>query len=94
MEILEVLDPVAQQIGVINARSVNKRPPCIESTRVGLLWSGTSMGDVALRRLEEMLKQKFPTVKTSFYHGGLPAPDAVLATVAEESDIVIGATAD
>ncbi len=94
MEILQVLNPVAQQRGVITARSVNKRPSTLDGARVGLVWSGTAMGDVALRRVEEMLKQQFPTVETSFYYGGLPAPASVLDKVAQETDIVIGATAD
>ena len=94
MEILEVLNPVAQQRGVINANAVNKRPSTLEGVKVGLVWSGTAMGDVALKRVDEMLKQRFPTVQTSFYHGGLPAPASVLEQVAAESDIAIGATAD
>ncbi len=52
------------------------------------------MGDVALKRVDEMLKQRFPTVETSFYHGGLRSPTSVLEQVAAETDIVIGATAD
>ena len=94
MEILEVLNPVAQQRGVINAKAVNKRPTTLEAAKVGLLWSGTAMGDVALQRVDEMLKQRFPTVETTFYHGGLPAPASVLEQVAAETDVVIGATAD
>ena len=94
MEILEVLDPVAQQRGVLNARPVNKRPSNLEGKKVGLLWSGTANGDVALRSIEGMLKQHTPSVETNFYLGGLPAPAAVLDKATGESDIVIGATAD
>lgn len=94
MEILQVLNPVALQRGVIDAKSVNKRPTTLEGTKVGLLWSGTAMGDVALRRIEEMLQQQFPTVETHFYHGGLPASAEVLKQAAAESDVIIGATAD
>jgi hypothetical protein len=94
MEILEVLDPVAQQRGVLDAKAVNKRPATLEGKKVGLLWSGTAMGDVALRSVEGMLKQHTPGVETKFYLGGLPAPVTVLEKAADESDIVIGATAD
>ena len=94
MEILEVLDPVAQQRGVINAKAVVPRPATLEGMKVGLLWSGTAMGDVALRRVAEMLKQRFPAIETDFYLGGLPAPTSVLEQAAAESDIIIGATAD
>lgn len=95
MALLEVLNPVAQQRGVINARPITKRPASLEGKTVGLLWSGTAMGDVALRRVEEMLKQRFSDkVKTKFYVGGLPAPQHVLEAAGTECDVVIGATAD
>ncbi len=94
MEILSVLNPVAQQRGVINARNINPRPASLDGLKVGLLWSGTAMGDVALRRVEEMLRDREPSVQTNFYRGGLPAPEEVLEKVSAESDIVIGATAD
>ncbi len=94
MEILEVLNPVAHQRGVINAKAVNQRPSTLEGAKVGLVWSGTAMGDVALRQVEEMLKQRCPSVEVNFYQGGLPAPAAVLEQVATETDVVIGATAD
>ena len=94
MEILEVLNPVAQQRGVLSAKPINKRLPKLDGKRVGLVWSGTAMGDVALRKVEEMLKQRFPTVETSFYQRGLPGPASTLEQAATESDIVVGATAD
>ena len=94
MEILQVLNPVALQRGVIDAKSINKRPTTLDGAKVGLLWSGTAMGDVALRRIEEMLQQQFPTVETNFYHGGLPASAEALKQAAAESDVIIGATAD
>ncbi len=94
MVVLSVLNPVAQQRGVISARSINSRPSSLDGLKVGLLWSGTAMGDVALGRIEEMLHQRADTVKTKLYRGGLPAPEEILERVAAESDVVIGATAD
>ncbi len=94
MVVLSVLNPVAQQRGVISARSINPRPSGLDGLKVGLLWSGTAMGDVALGRIEEMLHQRADTVKTKLYRGGLPAPEEILERVAAESDVVIGATAD
>ena len=94
MEILSVLNPVAQQRGVINAQAINPRPTSLDRLKVGLFWSGTAMGDVALRRVEELLKERSPSIETNFYRGGLPAPEEVLEKVSSESDIVIGATAD
>ena len=94
MHLMEVLNPVAQQRGVLEAQSVNPRPPDLEGKKVGLLWSTTAMGDVALKRVGEMLKERFKNVETNFYVGGLPAPADVLEKAATENDVVIGATAD
>ena len=94
MNLLEVLNPVAQQRGVLEAQSINPRPSTLEGKTVGLLWSSTAMGDVALKRVGEMLKERFSTAETRFYLGGLPAPTAVLDQAAAECDVVIGATAD
>ena len=95
MHLLEVLNPVAQQRGVVTARPVNPRLSSLDGKMVGLLWSGTHGGDVALKRVGEMLQERFPNVKTSFYASGqYPAPPQILKQAAEECDAVIGATAD
>ena len=94
MHTLEVLNPVAQQRGVLNSRSINERPSTLEGKTVGLLWSGTSMGDVALHRVGELLNERFSSVSTRFYVGGLPAPSSVLERASAECDFVVGATAD
>ena len=54
MHLLEVLNPVAQQRGVVTARPVNPRPSTLDNLTVGLVWSGTHGGDVALKRVGEM----------------------------------------
>ncbi len=94
MHLMEVLNPVAQQRGVLEAQPVNKRPSTLEGKTVGLLWSGTAMGDVALNRVGKMLKERLKNVETNFYLGGLPAPADVLERAATECDVVVGATAD
>ena len=94
MHLLEVLNPVAQQRGVLNALPINDRPSSLNGLTVGLLWSQTNGGDVALRRIEEMLKERFDNVQTRFYAGGHPAPPGVLKQAAEECDVVVGCTAD
>jgi hypothetical protein len=48
MHLLEVLNPIAQQRGALNALKVNPRPKSLDGKTVGLLWSGTHGGDIAL----------------------------------------------
>lgn len=95
MYLLEVLNPIAQQRGVLTAMSINERPDTLDDKTVGLLWSGTHGGDVALRRAGEMLQERFSNVKVNFYTGGnYPAPPHIVRQAGEECDVVIGATAD
>lgn len=95
MYLLEALNPVAEQRGLTNTVSINSRPKSLDNKTVGLVWSGTHGGDVALKRAGEMLQQRYKGVKVNFYTGGnYPAPPLVLKQAAEECDVVIGATAD
>ncbi len=95
MHLLEVLNPIAQQRGVLTAMSINARPASLDDKIVGLLWSGTHGGDVALRRAGEMLQERFSNVTVNFYTGGnYPAPPHIVRQAGEECDVVIGATAD
>ena len=95
MHLLEVSNPVAQQRGMMNILKTNPRPESLDGLTVGLVWSGTHGGDIALNRLGEMLQEKFKNVKTNFYaSGSYPAPPHILKQAAEECDAVIGATAD
>ena len=95
MHLLEVLNPIAQQRGVLTAMSINARPAALDDKIVGLLWSGTHGGDVALKRAGEMLQERFSNVSVNFYTGGnYPAPPHIVKQAGEECDVVIGATAD
>ncbi len=95
MHLLEVLNPVADQRGLTNALSTNPRPTSLDNKTVGLVWSGTHGGDIALKRAGEMLQERFRGVKVNFYNGGgYPTPPRMLKQAAAESDVVIGATAD
>ncbi len=95
MHLLEVLNPVAQQRGVINAFHASSRPDTLDNKTVGLLWSGTHGGDLALNRAGEMLQERFNNVSVNFYTGGnYPAPPEIVKQAGEECDVVIGATAD
>ena len=69
MHLLEVNNPVAQQRGVLNSLTASPRPVSLEGKTVGLLWSGTHGGDIALNRAGEMLQERFKDVKVNFYNG-------------------------
>lgn len=95
MHLLEVLNPVAQQRGVVTARPVNSRPSTLDNLTVGLVWSGTHGGDVALKRVGKMVEERYKGAKSIFYVSGqYPAPPHILKQAAEECDVVVGATAD
>ena len=95
MHLLEVLNPVAQQRGLMNSAKINERPETLDDSTVGLIWSGTHGGDVALKRAGEMLQERFKNVQVNFYTGGnYPAPPPIVKQAGEECDVVIGATAD
>ena len=95
MYTLEVLNPVAQQRGVLTAMSINPRPASLSNKTVGLLWSGTHGGDVALKRAGDMIQERFANVTLNFYTGGgYPAPPHIVKQAGEACDVVIGATAD
>lgn len=95
MHLLEVFNPVAQQRGLINALTINPRPSTLDNKTLGLIWSGTHGGDVALKRAGEMLQERFSNLNVIFYTGGnYPTPPPIVKQAGEECDVVIGATAD
>ena len=95
MHLLEVLDPVAKQRAMENVIPINPRLAGLDGKTIGLVWSGTHGGDVALNRIGEMLQERFDKVETRFYTGGnYPNPPRILKQAAEECDAVVGATGD
>ena len=95
MHLLEVKNPVAQQRGVISAFNASDRPDTLDNKTVGLIWSGTHGGDIALKRAGEMLQERFENVSVNFYTGGnYPTPPAIVQQAGEECDVIVGATAD
>ena len=95
MHTLEVLNPVAQQRGTLTAMALNPRPASLSNKTLGLLWSGTHGGAVALKRAGDLLQERFANLTVNFYTGGdYPAPPPIVKQAAEECDVVIGATAD
>ena len=95
MHLLEVKNPVAQQRGVLNALQASPRPQDLDNKTIGLLWSGTHGGDIALNTAGKILQERYQNVKVNFYNGNnYPAPPPLVKQAAEECDVVIGATAD
>lgn len=95
MHLLEVLNPVAQQRGLITANPISPRSSSLDGKTVGLVWSGTHGGDVALKRAGEMLQERFENLQIRFYPGGgYPSPPDILKKASDECDVVVGATAD
>jgi len=95
MHLLEVSTPVAQQRGMMNILRTNPRPKSLDGLTIGLVWSGTHGGDLALNRAGEIIQERFSDVSINFYTGGnYPTPPPIVKQAGEECDVVIGATAD
>jgi len=95
MHLLEVSNPVAQQRGMMNILRTNTRPKSLDGLTIGLVWSGTHGGDLALNRAGEIIQERFSDVSINFYTGGnYPTPPPIVKQAGEECDVVIGATAD
>ncbi len=95
MHLLEVMNPVARQRAMENIADTSPRLSRLDGKTIGLVWSGTHGGDVALNRVGEMLEERFEDVETRFYTGGnYPNPPHILKQAADECDAVVGATGD
>ena len=95
MHLLEVSNPVAEQRGMMNILRTNPRPDSLDGLTVGLVWSGTHGGDLALNRAGKLIQERFNDVEINFYTGGnYPTPPPIVKQAGEECDVVIGATAD
>ena len=57
MHLLEVLNPIGQQRGLMNSLTITPRPDTLDNKIVGLIWSGTHGGDLALNRTGQMLQE-------------------------------------
>jgi hypothetical protein len=95
MHLLKVLNPVAPQRAMQSVKLISPRLETLDDKIIGLVWSGTHGGDVALKHVGMMLEQRFDNLNTRFYTGGnYPNPPHILRQAAEECDAVIGATGD
>ena len=96
---LEVLNPVAQLRAEMKATSTtqkpsspSRRPSTLDGKVVGLVWDGrdAGKGDVVLKAVGEMFRERFRDVEVTFYRGGHPTAAPVLEKVAAECDVVVG----
>lgn len=92
-ETLEVLNPTTTKFGGAGF-PLAQRPTELSNRKIGLLWNGKPMGDVALKTAGELLSQRLQGVTTTFYSGSIPCAASLLEKIAAECDVVVGCTAD
>ena len=92
---LEVLNPIAQ-IEVQRGKPA-PRVPDLNNKTIGLYWNRKARGDVALRKVEELLKKRFTDLKFTWFE----TPCCVELTKAQvetlknsKNEVVIGTTGD
>lgn len=90
---LTVYSPLGQQSQASSVATAS-RLPSLEGRTVGLLWNGKPNGDVALRRVGELLRDRTNGLSVRFYSGSLPCGPALLDQAHNECDAIIACTAD
>ena len=76
--IIEVLNPVANaETGQIAPAA---RLKSLQGKTVALWWNGKAKGDVALRRIGQLLEEKFGA-RTAFFHQAFPHDEGVYDVV-------------
>ena len=97
MATLEVLNPVAEAEEKFIPPATRMKD--LSGKRVGLYWNMKSGGDVALDRIETLLKERFPGISAQRYIGSvgfmmrhLTPEDA--QRISRECDVVVGTTND
>ena len=88
---LEVLNPVADTI--TRAVGIAPRPRDLSNKRLGLYWNSKPNGDVALLRVGEHLKNRFPNLSCDLIFGGKPGIKERVDE-AKRYQVVLGATGD
>mgnify|MGYP006213928161 CR=1 FL=1 len=93
MHLLEVLNPVAQQRGVINAFHASPRPQSLDNKTVGLLWSAASGAENRVWETTEWLKREgYRSYRDSVVRLAGADREMVKSTVPpDSSDCAIGA---
>jgi hypothetical protein len=92
--VTQILDPTDERVPI--KRSLTPRPEALHGT-VALLDISKPRGDVFLDRLEQLLHERAPGVKTRRFMKptvAKPAPEPIKQAILEECDFVIEALAD
>ena len=90
---IEVLNPTADAYG----ETVSPLAPRLESLDgkvIGLLWNGKPLGDVALKTVGGLIKERYPTADVRFFPGTIRFTKELLAQAEAECDAVITCAAD
>ena len=93
MVVLEVLNPVAATRDPEPGKTA-PRPRSLEGKKIGLVWNGSPGGDVALKRVGELIAERVKNVRIEFYSGTKPVRKPLLEQALRECDVFVGATAD
>ncbi len=93
MVVLNVLNPVAETQGG-EAPNLSTRPTSLEGKRVGLVWNGSPNGDVALKRVGELIQRRLKSIRLEFYSGTVPLHKDLLQKAQRECDLFVGSTGD
>ena len=94
---INILHPVS--IKVEKAGASAPRLDNFDGKLIGLYWNHKPGGDAALSRVDELLKQRYPSVRTKVFVGSMggavkSATSDDVMLIAKECAAVIGTTAD
>lgn len=94
---LSVLNPVSLKIEKAGASA--PRVEDLNGKVVGLYWNHKPGGEAALQRVDELLKARYPSVRTKMFVGSMggavkSATKEDVARMVQECDAVVGTTAD
>lgn len=94
---LHILNPVSRKVE--NAGASAPRLATLAGKHIGLYWNHKPGGDAALKRVDELLKARYPGVQTKLYVGSMggavkSATTDDVALMVRECAAVVGTTAD
>ena len=94
---LQILHPVSRKVESAGASA--PRLQGFEQKVIGLYWNHKPGGDAALKRVDELLTARFPSVRTKMFVGSMggavkSATKEDVARIAQECAAVVGTTAD